>query len=124
MLPIYSVEKERFHQMLKKFDSRYEVPSLKYFSQTDIPKQYDEVRKRVAGELNNISYYAATTDLWSSATGEPYLCYTVHFIDEKWSFQSRCLQALYLLVDHSAKNIADALSTTLQNWNLDPSKQV
>ena len=95
--------------MLKKFNSRYEVPSCMYFSQTAITKQYDEVRIRVAGELSNVSYYAATKDLGSSATVESYLCYTVHFIDEKWSLQSCCLQALYLPIDHSAENIADAL---------------
>ena len=39
MLPINIVEKEGFRQMLKKFDSRHEVPSHKYFSQTAIPNK-------------------------------------------------------------------------------------
>ena len=31
MMPVYSVEKPGFRQMLTQFDSRYELPSWKYF---------------------------------------------------------------------------------------------
>ena len=64
-------------------DPQYKAPSRKYFPETAIPKMYSKVRERVIGELSNAKYYTATTDLWSSETGEPYLCYTVHFIDEE-----------------------------------------
>ena len=124
MLPIYSVEKPGFRDMLKKFDPQYEVPSRKYFSETAIPKLYNDERERVVKELESVKYYAATTDMWSSDTGAPFLSYTVHFIDEDWHLKSRCLQALYLPADHTADNLADALSSILENWKLDPLKQV
>ena len=37
------------------------------------------------------------------------------------SHKSRCLQAMYLPADYTADN---AVSSTLENWNLDPLKQV
>ena len=40
MMPIYSVEKEGFRQLLQSFDPQYELPSCKYFSNTAIPKLY------------------------------------------------------------------------------------
>ena len=49
-----------------------------------------------------------TIYMWSSYTGEPYLSYTVHFLDNEWKLKSHCLQALYLPEDHTADNIADA----------------
>ena len=60
-----------------------------------------------------MKYYAATTDMWSSDTGAPFLSYTVHFIDEDWQLKSR-LQALYLPADHTANNLADSLSSILE----------
>lgn len=114
MVPIYTVEKDGFRNMLKKFDSQYEIPSRKYFSGTAIPKMYGQVRERVAGELSNVKYYAAT--ILTSWSSEPYLCYTVHFVDDEWSLKSRCLQAP---ADHTADNIADALSSTLENCRYD-----
>lgn len=40
MLPIYTVEKPGFKQLLTKFDSRYQLPSRNYFSRTAIPGLY------------------------------------------------------------------------------------
>lgn len=63
MLPIYTVEKEGFGNMLKKFDSRYELPSRKYFFETAIPALYNREREKVVNELSNLKYFAATTDM-------------------------------------------------------------
>ena len=65
ILPLYSVEKEGFRNMLRKFNPQYELPSRKYFTQTAIPKLYESVRERVAAELKCVDYYSATSDLWS-----------------------------------------------------------
>ena len=62
--------------------------------------------------------------MWSSYTTEPYLSYTVHFVGEDWKLESRCLQTLYLLEDHTGENIAAALRETLESWEIDVSKQV
>ena len=62
--------------------------------------------------------------MWSSATSAPHMSYTVHFIDPQWSLQSWCLQTLFVLQDHDADNLADVMTETLANWNLNPVDQV
>jgi len=63
MLPIYLVEKPGFQQMLKNFDSQNQVPSRKYFSETSIPKLYNQERERVVNELSQAKFFTATTDV-------------------------------------------------------------
>uniref|UniRef100_A0A1X7V732 DUF659 domain-containing protein n=1 Tax=Amphimedon queenslandica TaxID=400682 RepID=A0A1X7V732_AMPQE len=58
----------------------------------------------------------------SSETDEPFLSYTVHFIDAEWRLKT-CLQALYLPADHTDSNIPDALLSTQENCRLDQLKQ-
>ena len=81
MLLIYTVEKEGFRQMLMAFDSRYQLQSRHYFSRTAIPTLYAQVRESVIRNLQQAQFYGATTDLWSSVTVEPYINFTVHYVD-------------------------------------------
>ena len=62
--------------------------------------------------------------MWTSNTTEPYLSYTIHFVGNNWSLDTRCLQVLYLPKDHNGQNIAEALEGALDSWNLDASRQV
>ena len=48
------------------FDNRYELPCRTYFSQTDLPELYTQVRDKVRAELTSITYFASTRDFWSS----------------------------------------------------------
>ena len=124
MLPIYSVEKEGFRKMLCTFDAQYDLPGRKYFSETAIPALYASTREKVSADLKGAEYFAATTDMWSSSTTEPYLCYTIHFVDREWCLQTRCLQTLYMPEDHTADNLVDVMTDTLEMWGLDAAKQV
>jgi len=82
MLPIYAVENKKFKALLETFDSKYKMPSCKYFSQTALPALHNKTRETVNKESEEVKeYFAATTNLWSSATSEPYINYTVHFIN-------------------------------------------
>ena len=78
-MPIYSVEKPGFQQLLKEFDPLYVLPSRKYFSNTAIPALYAKTREKVVSEVGQAQFFSATTDLWSSVTTEPYISYTIHY---------------------------------------------
>ena len=68
--------------MIKAINPRYQLPHKDCFNRVTIPSLYDEVHIDVEKEMvDNTFYYSATTDLWSSCTTEPYLCYTIHYID-------------------------------------------
>ncbi len=43
MLPIYSIKKEGFRQLLQSFDPQYKLPSRKYYSKT-VLKLYMQTR--------------------------------------------------------------------------------
>ena len=124
MLPIYTVEKVGFKKLVNKMEAQYELPSRKYFSQTAIPALYLATKERVFQELKCTQYFSSTTDLWSSSTSEPYMSYTVHYLDNDWSLQTRCLQTLYAPENHTAMNLSAVMTETLQSLKLEPSKQV
>lgn len=124
MLPISTVENKAFESAVKVMDSRYQLPGRKHFSQTALPQLYVECREAVEKELQNVSYFATTSDIWSSRTSEPYLSLTAHFIDQDWILKSKCLQTAYFPEDHTGEIIAAGLSEALTSWGLSEEKQV
>lgn len=127
MLPMYTVEKKGFVRLLKTLDPKYELPSRKYFSQTALPALYTKTQDSVRRELEDIKttgYFAATTDMWSSANSSSYISYTVHFLDDEWCLRSRCLQTMFMPEDHTGENIAEAMQAALEAWDLPAERQV
>ena len=109
--------------MIKKLDPKYVIPRRKYFSQTEIPMLYTSTMESVKQDLKQAEYFAATTDLWTSAADHPYLSLTVHVIDKYWELKSYCLGTVPLLIDHTGQNI-ETLKDILANWNLDHEKLI
>ena len=52
---------------------------------------------------------------------EPYISFTVHYVDENWKLHSKCL---FMPQDHSGINMADVLHETLESWELSEEKMV
>ena len=122
--PFRTVEKSGFQSMLKAFDRRYDPPSKSQMSKVHIPALYTEVREKVVKDLGTMEYYSATADMWSSHGMTPYMGYTVHYIDEEWNLQTRTLGTKYVPENHTGDVIASAMTNTLDEWGLDPKKQV
>ena len=53
--------------------------------------------------------------MWSSIGLKPYMRYTIHFIDNGWILQSRCLQAQFFPESHTGENIAEAILNALDS---------
>ncbi|KAK0152105.1 Zinc finger BED domain-containing protein 1 [Merluccius polli] len=123
-LPLLTVQKEGFRQMIHKMDAKYNMPSRKYFSKTALPKMYDECRDGLETTLSTVEFFASTTDMWSSRATEPYISLTVHNIASDWSLNSCCLQTSFFPDDHTGENIVSGLKQFLQEWKLDETKQV
>ena len=119
MLPIYTTEKKGFCRLVETLDPRHKIPSVMYFSNAAIPALFEKPRERVVAEITSAKYFSATTDMWSSSTIEPYLSYSVHFIDKDWILQERCLQTLFVPKDHNADNLSEILVQTLAQWKLE-----
>uniref|UniRef100_A0A9J7ZG55 Uncharacterized protein n=1 Tax=Cyprinus carpio carpio TaxID=630221 RepID=A0A9J7ZG55_CYPCA len=124
MMPLSTVEQDGFRKLVKVLDSRYELPGRKYFSKTALPQLYEECREKLENNLRNVKYFATTSDLWSSRTSEPYMSLTIHYIDEEWCLQSRCLQTAYFPDDHTAEILSAGLEDALASWGLSEDRQV
>jgi len=121
ILPIYTTEKDGFWCSVETLDPRYDVPSAKYMSGTAIPALYEKTREQVVSDISQANYFAATMDVWSSSTMEPY---SIHFIDNDWILQRKCLQTLFVPKDHTADNLSDVMTETLTQWKLEADHQV
>lgn len=124
MMPVSTVENVGFKRLLKVLDPRYQLPGRKHFSRTALPQLYTECREIIEKELQSVSYFATTSDLWSSRTSEPYMSLTAHFIDQDWTLKSKCLQTAYFPEDHTGEVIASGLKEALASWGLNEDKQV
>ncbi|XP_060774450.1 E3 SUMO-protein ligase ZBED1-like [Neoarius graeffei] len=118
MVPVNTVTKDSFKSLLRTMDKRYVLPSRTYFNQVAIPQLYAECKAKVAKELEDIKFYASTTDMWSSRMTEPYTSLTVHFVNANFELRSRCLQTAYFPTDHTGENIAMGLKECLSSWGL------
>ena len=126
MLPIRIVENEGFKTLVKKLDPQYELPTRKYISKKAIPDLYSVTRESAKSQISTADFFAATTDIWSSSTMEPYLSYTLHHISEdcSWQLKNHCLETLYLPQNHAGTNIAEALESILESWSLKSEQQI
>ena len=70
--------------MLNTFDKQYELPGRKYFPQTAVPALYSKEKDEVQRELQEISNFALTTDMWSSVNLTPYISLTVYYLAKDW----------------------------------------
>lgn len=117
-VPIFTVERAGFKDMVSKLNPRYELPSRKVFSSKEIPSLYTDLRSSIMAELKQIEHYAITTDLWTSGACEPYITLTVHYIDSEWCLRLKCLDTVALFEDHTGENIVQSVSDILTNWEL------
>lgn len=116
MVPFRTVEKPSFKSMIQKLDKQYELPGKTYFSETAVPKMYNELKAIIKSEIKDVDYF---TDMWSSIKMTPYMSLTVHYVTKDWVLKSRCLETSFLPVNHTADNITEALSVAFDEWSLD-----
>lgn len=103
--------------MLNMIDSRYELPSRKYFGNIILPCLSNTVRAKVTKQLEDVPFFSATTDIWLSRKMEPYLSLSAHFITEEWSLEHYCLQTFFP-DDHKGEEIAQGFRDALESWHL------
>ena len=110
-----------------KFNPRYDLLSKNHFSHVAIPALYSETHEKLEALLRSdeVEYYSSTADLWSSDAMEPYLGYTIHYLNKRtWELQSACLQVHYTPEDHTGVNLKQALAHTIEEWHLNANNMV
>ena len=74
--------------------------------------------------LRQASFFAATTDMWTSGYNNAYITFTVHCISNEWKLHMFCLEMVPMYSNHTGQNIADTISAILENWDLFKNKMV
>lgn len=118
MTPIHIVDQPSFRRLLHRLDPRYDCPSRNHFSYKEIPTLYNEVRETLLQDLHQVQSFALTMDAWSSITTAPFLVITVHYVDDKFNLNSRCLQCVYVPEDHTGINIASRVEEVIEDFGL------
>ena len=62
--------------------------------------------------------------MWTSASHDPYLSLTMHYIDKQWNLKSINLETTPMFEDHTEANLYEALTDILGNWDLPLEKLV
>ncbi|XP_021345367.1 zinc finger BED domain-containing protein 1-like [Mizuhopecten yessoensis] len=116
--PFSIVSNEGFLELMKVLDPRYDVPSRIHFSTVIIPDFYEEVRSNVLKSMSKSETVALTTDGWTSRATESYVTVTSSFITKDWKLQNFVLQTRALPESHTGINIANVLTTAINEWNI------
>ena len=71
VLPIHTVDKAGFRELVAVLNPRYELPYKDYFSRIAIPSLYEEKRENLLHKMHDeILGFSATADLWLSCTSQ------------------------------------------------------
>ena len=116
--PLDTVNDKGFRHMLTSFEPRYIPPDRKAITNHYLPDLYVKQKERIAREMGQASYFAVTTNGWTSRANESYLSLTVHYIDKEWKLQSHLLETRHCPESHTGENLATELEGMLATWKL------
>ncbi|XP_025198007.1 zinc finger BED domain-containing protein 1-like [Melanaphis sacchari] len=117
--PLSIVENEGFRNMVKLLDSRYQIPSRRALGRTIIPSIYSNVRNKVQTLLNDTSFIALTTDIWTSINTDSFLTITAHFFPKGQSqLKIVVLGTKKLDQSHTATHLEEIMTSELNRWGI------
>jgi hypothetical protein len=80
-------------------------------------KLFDIVKLKIATMLDkNLQNFSITLDIWTSPSQDPFLCVTLHFIDQKWELKSQVLAFRFIPGKHTGRNMALVLEEILKEY--------
>ena len=119
MEPFCLVEREGFRRFVNLLQPRFELPSLRYMSDTAIPSLYTSVRKAIEDQLDQALFISFTTDIWTSEhTSRSFMSLTAHWVSKEFQRKMACLHIKEFASSHTGANIAESLHDMLDEWKL------
>ncbi|XP_071088069.1 E3 SUMO-protein ligase ZBED1-like [Haliotis cracherodii] len=119
MRPYSVVENVGFRRLVNTLEPRYQIPSRTHFTNTVMPKLYENTKREVLKRIEGASSVAITTDGWTSRATESYVTITAHFVSEEWQMENPVLQTRPLHESHTGTNLANVLTSALTEWKID-----
>lgn len=118
VVPLWTVDKPEFRNLLQQLEPRFKCPSRKYFTSVAIPETYNNMKADLVHEFKGIKFFSCTMDGWSSIAGDPYLSLTIHYINAEWQLVAKCLSTMYVPQSHTGDTLSDFVKETLDEYGL------
>lgn len=103
---------------MKMLEPKYSIPSRLHFSQSGIPKLYNETTANVTKLLRAAEYAAITIDVLMSRMVQSSITMTANVITCEWGMQDIVLQTWLLFESNAWANIADVSESFCVEWGL------
>lgn len=122
--PYSIVESDGFLNLMKTTSPNYIVPSRTNFSERIIPGLYIKMKDHLKIILKDAANISFTADGWTGINQSQFLGVTGTLIDNDWKLQTYTLAVRQLNTEHTADNIASAISEVLEEYTINVEKIV
>ena len=93
-------------------ESRYFLPSRKYFTETVIPRIHRGIEAEVKKEIAGVKWFSFTTDIFTL------LSLTTHWVNNNFERKSAVLNAQTLHEAHTGEYICSQYKDMLGHWEI------
>ena len=101
------------------------LPTRKHMSKKAVPDLYIVTRQSVKSQISTAESFAATMDISSSSTMEPYFSYTLHHISEDWQLKIIVWRCWICHKPYRNQHtVAEALESIIESWHLNSEQQI
>lgn len=115
--PIQIVENQGFQTFSHTLNPDYKLPSRQKLTQM-LEEKYNIESAVVKQKLQKVDHLALTSDIWTSDSNKCFISITAHYI-EHITIKSIVISTSELQESHTAQNIAQAIKTILEEWQLE-----
>jgi len=117
MLPISTVEKQSFRNLISGLSGDTNSPPCRQTLKALIDKQKEEYIESFKNKLRTIRYVCTTADIWST-NNKSYMGVTCHYLDEQLKRHSTVLACKRMKYSHTHLQIAKTLSDIHAMYNI------
>ena len=103
--PFTGIECPQWHQMISKFDPRYQFHNRQTTKEQIINlfnSKKTDVKNLIAEIPGKVSF---TSDMWTASNSDAFLSLTIHYVDNNWEFKNFLLDIIPFSARHTGINI-------------------
>lgn len=97
MMPYSVVDREGFRLYTQALCPSYKLPSRKTLTDKRIRDLYKETKKVVENILSNLTFFALTTDCWTSISNKPFIALACHYLNADFKLGNLVKTHLYFI---------------------------
>jgi len=108
-----------FQQFLKSLNFNYNALKKDAVAERTM-KLFDTVKLKIVESLfTHKGNFSLTLDIWTSPSQDPFLCVTLHYIDQQWVLKSQVISYRYVPGQHTGTNISLVVEEILKEYHIE-----